>query len=378
MTCRQPQPLFWSFTLAAVTALIPITARASDPPPATLTLEQIYRGASAAHKRIKNVRVEYTMVIRQLQPLPSAKTPLGQAAFGTFRVRFAYDGDRRFMNLRTDGGSKANQPGTAVFDGENSYMYESGRLSFYPGTKEQGCEAMEFYCTEMLDLAITDHQKASLDDSWQYPHTLRPRPFQTHKVLPQQEVVDGAWCHVIEQPGIHKLWVDPQLGFALRKKEMYQVAMRGREIVPGKKLHLADYSYSKHVEVEPGLWLPKRCERTTYARGSDPEAFWNQQDTLTTITVHELVVNQVTDEDFDLELPPGTWVTTPKAHFQLPGDKTTLLNSLAPTMAPPPWYSYLSPWRIGLLLSALILAGVAVALVRAWRARKAAPPPVSP
>src|SRR5262249_60825206 len=39
-----------------------------------------------------------------------------------------------------------------------------------------------------------------------------------YRVHPRQEQVAGAWCHVVEFPGVDKLWVDPAIGFSVRRR----------------------------------------------------------------------------------------------------------------------------------------------------------------
>jgi len=115
-------------------------------------------------------------------------------------------------------------------------------------------------------------------------------------VRPQQELVNGHWCHVLEYPGYERLWIDTTRGFILLARETvagaHQALMQRMEL-------------GEHRELEPGLWLPTRIRNIQYdSLAETPEGRSRKlTDSLTEIL--EVKVNQVEDEMFEFRPPPG-------------------------------------------------------------------------
>jgi hypothetical protein len=82
-----------------------------------------------------------------------------------------------------------------------------------------------------------------------------------YSVLPDMADVEGRWCYVLEYPGRDRIWVDPERGYAMAKRERYN-AQNGTLI--------QRFISSGHSEVERGIWAPARIRRVWFdPRGAD-------------------------------------------------------------------------------------------------------------
>ena len=336
--------------------------RAADGGPAQYSLSQIYEGAKASRSLLKSLRVEYDFT-QQVPPRQGLTKPAGpQAAVGTCRRTFVFERERRYLAEAWDRGAGFVTGPTYVFDGDTGFIYDQGSLITRAEKYHQSDNA-EYYCEGMIDVPVSDLTRAQYDNSWSYPHCLRPGARKEIVVLPGQEQIDGAWCHVVVCPGVMKWWVDPRLGFAPRRKEQYAEGNPGVADVAPRPL--ANYSLSSFSEPVNGLWLPMLCECRVYpkdGRSSQPEL---QQ----RLEVKSLSVNQATDSDFDLDLPPGTMVLGPGKGFVVKGDKSRLLDIAAGSLDRPA--AKPSPLRQLLLVNAA-LAGLTLTVYayRRWRSHR--------
>lgn len=349
---REPKILFLCLALSGLA--FRGTARATEVKPSQFSLSEIYQGATATRKLLESLRVRYSYTTKAV----GGDLPLGsRVAIGTWRRTYAYKGQQRFSAEARDATPTADavDSPTYVFDGETGFVHSPGSLMMFAG-KAQNTEKADYYCEEVLDIPVTDEARASYDNSWMFPHCIRTghaaRNFEDFVVLPEQEQVDGVWCHVVDCAGSQKLWVDPQIGFGLRRKEMYK---------PGRQF-LAEYSYTEFIEPVAGVWLPKRCMRLTNPFGS------GDMKLETAVSVVEVVVNeQVVDADFDLEVPPGTIVLGKGIGFVVQGDKTTLLDMVANGLAVPKNNS--GTWWKWVAANSLLAAVLLVIFWRWWTRR---------
>ena len=89
-----------------------------------------------------------------------------------------------------------------------------------------------------------------------------------YKVLPNQEDVDGFPCWVLEYPGMDKIWVDAERGYAVRKRVYHWEPRQPRKF----GIHNLDLK-----EVKPGLWLPENQIVEKYASiKSEDKKIWDQ------------------------------------------------------------------------------------------------------
>jgi hypothetical protein len=135
----------------------------------------------------------------------------------------------------------------------------------------------------------------------------RDHPFFLHEalaenaftVLPRQEEIDGHSCHVLLRLGVDKVWLDPAIGFAARRRELYA----GKPSVLAILYELSDYR-----EAAPGIWIPWSLRRVFYDTRHAAPASTPLIDKDTVCTMLRAEVNQVPLDQFDFAPPPGTLV----------------------------------------------------------------------
>jgi hypothetical protein len=117
-------------------------------------------------------------------------------------------------------------------------------------------------------------------------------------VNPQQEMVDGRWCHILEYPGRDKLWVDCERNCAILAREAFDEKGRLRGRIEARGLY----------EVGSGIWGPREFRNIIF----DPDIPNGQgagiAKTLDALMrVLDIRVNeQVSDELFRFEPLPGS------------------------------------------------------------------------
>jgi hypothetical protein len=161
------------------------------------------------------------------------------------------------------------------------------------------------------------------------------------RVRPYQEQIDGAWCHVVEVPGLDEFWLDPAIGFGLRFRRW----SRGESGTFAVHYELSDYR-----EAGPKIWLPWKIHRVIYdtrshARGEERPILSDAMVTLLSVRV-----NDVPEEFFQFTPPPGTLIQNRDTMetTQVPGGRTfldevveytqriTAMRELESAAAPPP------------------------------------------
>jgi hypothetical protein len=266
-------------------------------PGSVYSLSAIRAGIAASRARLRSQQAEYVCIGRD--PKTGELDPESIHNFVAAR------GVKRFHE---SGHFTANIPWE--LDPVRHKVYFTGRTLdlFYP----------------ILGLYETSERNAGLQYSWKVqreffwecqgwwppdddtkPFTGQP-PFFLHEVLaqkdarvrPYQEQADGAWCHVVEVPGVDELWLDPAVGFALRRRNW-----SGGE--PGALF--ARYELSDYREAAPKVWMPWKIHRIVYdtrspASGRRPVLV----DALATVL--SVKVNDVPAEVFQFTPPPGTLV----------------------------------------------------------------------
>ncbi|HVA49391.1 MAG TPA: hypothetical protein VNH11_23700 [Pirellulales bacterium] len=314
-----------------ISAAVPHAMAVEPALKATFTQADIYRAASERARKIKNLRVEYDVSFRQLIELPAHKERPDALALDPYRVLFVMDGERRRLYIEPTapkaprGRSHQRPPTTVIFDGEQSIEFSPGSIAMLTPGKNRACEAGELYAEVALGIAITDRDRANYDNAWFYPHCLRPTPFGAnahYRVQADLELVDSAWCHVLLAEGYDKLWVDPNIGFAFRRRELYygpeDMALVYRDT-------LSDFVESA------GLWVPRRWHRETFAELYNPKEYWNKVYAEASLRVSHIGINEATDDDFRATLPAGSYVLDMATNktYEVPGDGLDALRDLA-------------------------------------------------
>jgi hypothetical protein len=210
------------------------------------------------------------------------------------------------------------------------------------------------------------------------PHAARERPRPADfRLLPAQQQVDGAWCHVVDDPGHDRLWIDPAVGFGVRRRERYAgdpPALVGR-------YELSDFRQTA------GVWFPWKVRQTVHTaspRTGAPNALERHVEA----DVVEPELNEVSEDFFVFQPPAGTLVQDRDTGVttQVPGglpfldsvirrtaDETAARNTPSPRFAGPEGWEEWVP-----LLAVIALVVVNVGLVgRMWRGSRQGPPAAS-
>lgn len=123
-----------------------------------------------------------------------------------------------------------------------------------------------------------------------------------YRLLPKREQVEGAWCHVIEEPDKETIWLDAEHGCLLRRRQTAAGSLDGQAIAA------SDLRTSDVRLVAEGLWLPFTCEikRTLEGLGTVQRENCPIQEKL---TVKRFATgNAVPGGEYRVEFPPGTVV----------------------------------------------------------------------
>jgi hypothetical protein len=178
------------------------------------------------------------------------------------------------------------------------------------------------------------------------------------------EEADGSSCVVLTGP--QKVWLDPKLGFALRKRETVLIEPK----VLSERTILRDF-----VELLPGFWLPKTIWWERCGPPQAPAQYRGKPLVRYVYSVNSLSVNDVPDSLFRLEFEPGWTVQDstllpPKdgkrqvVEYTMPADRSQLDRTIKAALAgvkiqeSPTWWRHTFLWiGIGLVV---VLVGLLV------------------
>jgi hypothetical protein len=194
------------------------------------------------------------------------------------------------------------------------------------------------------------------------------------KLQPGKETIDGQPCVVLVSAQNDRVWLDPSLGYAIRKRERFHPETGALK----ERWHNTEFR-----EVLPGLWLPwswhvDRCPShlaPADVRGKPLLRYGSQ--------VKTLELNNVPDSLFELKFDPGTSVmdTTLKpatkegpepVGYVQPADPSQLDEVIHKALGKTPPSSALSWWSLA-LMGAVSLLAVTALLLWMWRRRSSMP-----
>lgn len=112
-------------------------------------------------------------------------------------------------------------------------------------------------------------------------------------VRPAMEKVDGRWCHVLERKGVESLWFDCERGCSLMKREAVEPE--------GGKL-FGSLELTRYTKAAPGIWLPRRIRNRQYAWTGNGKSLTNDF----VLAVLEITVNDITSDRFEFYPRPGS------------------------------------------------------------------------
>jgi len=249
--------------------------------PAEVKLKEIIAGVERVLGSTESMKVRYH---REMESDDAHPWPRNW-------VEFAFKGDKRYLDhTRPEADGKLFRS-IAVYDGKVTREI-FGNAGSNTNRGRVAPVEFDFYTMHLfMTVANPPGLKRNLETTeYWLPYALR-RP--GWRLLPNQERVDDAWCHVLQlhgtKRGHQKLWVDTNIGIAVRKREFY-VDHEGKQLKDR-------WSASNFVKVAEGIWLPKGLRRESF----DADTPEDQANYRVEIKVSELAVNNVTDALFDVD-----------------------------------------------------------------------------
>jgi hypothetical protein len=114
-----------------------------------------------------------------------------------------------------------------------------------------------------------------------------------YAIAAQQERCDGVWCHVLEDPGRDRLWIDCARPFAIVAREVSD---------PTTGAAMARVEMTGHREEKPGVWVPREIHHIAFNyRAPTPEG-WRERLVDSQVRILEVRLNE--DVDAALFQPP--------------------------------------------------------------------------
>ena len=143
----------------------------------------------------------------------------------------------------------------------------------------------------------------------------------------QMEPVNGRPCYVVQHPGVDRLWLDPAIGFAIRKREFYDEV--GMTMVRRSATAFQRYDVFDAAGQHRAIWLPTHIA-VEYRTGDtlrDEPVFLTTAD----FRVESLSVNDVQESDLSFTPPAGTLVYNRDNNTtrQIPGGRNLLDENVA-------------------------------------------------
>ncbi len=265
---------------------------APDAPPPRLSLGQIRNIVSISHDRLRDLMVEYT-ARDSTKGSPERGTPVNRRIVQT-------SGASRFVSsIHSGEGFEEN------LDINYNIIFYNGKLilEYYPhfffakrlegGAGRYAFKLKHEFLLECLGWCPPgDATEVPAGVAVPYP---LPRVLSDTRcrIARDLERVGGSWCYVIERPPVDRIWLDPSVGFAMRRREW-----RPEGFPTATTYELSDYR-----EALPEVWLPWKIRRSAI----DPHS--GSSDRSTSVEVRRIEVNADVDAGrFELAPGPGTLV----------------------------------------------------------------------
>jgi hypothetical protein len=264
--------------------------------PAKLTFSELRDALRHRYDDLTALEIEYVFDVKSFDG-DLDRVPNGYE-------HFAFSADKRF---------KA-QSGT--HDGKEVYPHAiwawNGEIqqSLHPIDEQAYIEAeKQDWLDSDMYLSNAGIPVESLDAEWNRVKQSCCRPWVHHlfdgrwhwEVMPKLEIVDGCHCHLLVANGRLRVWVDADLGFAIRFLEWPD---------------LARSAFRDFRRIGNAMWLPWRTETVQYTRAhSSPGPSESNQPAYTAVhEIQRMAVNaDVSDELFTLQFSAGT-VVRDQAH----------------------------------------------------------------
>lgn len=172
--------------------------------------------------------------------------------------------------------------------------------------------------------------------------------------LPDEKGSEGATCKVIINPGVEKLWLDPDLNWAIRRRDIYD---------PASKQLSVSTSYQKFHQTGM-LWVPELMVRDEFGapeKNADPPLLSRK-----TVRINELSTQPLADGLFLLEAPQDVKVhDTSRRIFYThikPGTNQVVESAEKAKTEITPTYP-VSPWQLVLIVGTIVVLLILTVIV---------------
>jgi hypothetical protein len=298
--------LFTGFALVAISISATLCLGAEKMP---ATLDDIAAAHQLRRQSVESFLVEYELRAKALADMKVLHEYLGTGYLLNEDHTFAAMDDLRYFHYV---GHYEVKKGVVSNPTERTVVYEGGKVTKERRTTRRGgpelvmVEAVRkhdflnfpIYYTGAACFAFPDPSEKEPGSVTGRHHIPEMFKRATFAVAPRTEAIDGSECVVIEAIGEQKLWLDPQKGYAVRKREFYKDGNHTRTI------------YCRElVEVTPALWLPRQVSLFDLAPKLASAEYRGKALLQTDIRVRQLEANRKDHEAlFRLKIPPGIQV----------------------------------------------------------------------
>jgi hypothetical protein len=246
-----------------------------DMAPDVETDYDVLPGGKQIKKQLEEQKAQYRKA-RQPTPLQASLASRGREA--------AFDGKQyRQKEPGLDGNFKGSSGGTAMIADPSSIPDELVQLP-------------QDYLANLFQVRPDAMHPQNDRKAQRLPDALGPGGYE---VRPDAEEVDGSTCVVVARPGHATIWLDPKINYSVRKCELFD---------PESGALQERRQNREFVEVEPGIWLPRVCWRDECGPPLAPEPYRGKPLLRHVYEVKKVVVNDVPDSLFRLEIDPGVRV----------------------------------------------------------------------
>jgi len=290
----------WVGTFVAVTGLVlPPAGIAGEDRPATLGTKELKQRLIEANARVRAWYVEYESE-RQLSTGQPAESYLHRVVAAKAPDSFFHWGSHGTAGLdwRDDPLQQRLVLTSSMAVAERPLHRSFHSLSLAPHSPLPGSAPGEFL---FLALGWWQFDKrpppAMLGDVYSvFPAIARTPRYVAN---PRQELVHGRWCHILENPGRDKLWLDCQRNCAILARELFDVQTG---------LLAERIESNGHWEVQPGTWAPSEFRNRLVDPTATPPNGANGVKTVDSVLkVLQVRLNdQVSDDLFRFEPLPGS------------------------------------------------------------------------
>jgi hypothetical protein len=304
---------FW--TLVGLCLLPPSASIAEEARAATLTAQQVIDGVISQYEeivRLPGLRVEYHLEYKAAIPNSSETYAWPWADV----VNLIRPGDirKRFLRFRYPEKDNNDKPAIRIQEsGSDGEVY--GGQDWYdniPGTKagllpaeHRGANDLHYYYFAFLGFPFSDPPEHNLaprrvhpEGAYWLPEALR-RNRSAYRLMPQQEKVDGEWCHLLERDGMDRMWVQTKPRIMLKQREFrWGMNQPVRSVA----------TFAEFEPVSNLVSLPKRVFFDEFAAPWDNPAIKGRLVGRFDLKIGRLEVAEIPIDEFRIKIAAGTLV----------------------------------------------------------------------